>query len=293
MTTQATAPAPHSLEATRRSVSVFWPLFAVAMACAIVYAPVVRKLIHDWWALPDFSHGFFVPVFAGYIVWQLRGRLAAIKQQPSWTGLPVLLLAMCMLIAGQLGAELFVSRISLLITIAAVTIMLAGWGTFAAVLFPWLFLFLMVPIPALIFNQITFPLQLLASKVAATILPLLNVPVLREGNIITIPAMPLEVAEACSGIRSLMTLGTLTVMYSYLAENVRWRRVVLIIASIPIAVAANATRVIVTGMCVQYWSPEKALGLFHDFSGWAIFMVALFLLYALHRVLRIFGGERA
>lgn len=293
MTSTAAVPAPESVERPRVTLGSLWPLLTAVLACVVVYAPVVRKLMHDWWVLPDFSHGFFVPVFAAYVVWQQREELAAIKLRPSWTGLPILLLAMSMLIAGQLGAELFVSRVSLLIAVVAITVLLAGWKMFRAVFFPWLFLFFMIPIPALLFNQITFPLQLLASNAAATILPLFNVPVLREGNIINIPAMPLEVAEACSGIRSLMTLSTLAIMYSYLTENVRWRRVVLIVASIPIAVAANATRVVATGMCVQYWDPEKALGLFHEFSGWAIFMVALTLLYLLHQALRTFGRERA
>jgi exosortase len=198
-----------------------------------------------------------------------------------------------MLVAGQLGAELFVSRVSLLITTAAMIVLFAGWRMLRALFFPWTFLFLMVPIPELIFSQITFPLQLLASRVAAVLLPILGVPVLREGNIINVPAMPLEVAEACSGIRSLMTLGTLAVMYSYFTEKVTWRRIALVAASIPIAVVANASRVVGTGLCVQYWDPDKALGFFHEFSGWAIFMVALVMLYAVHCGLRLIGRSEA
>ena len=143
----------------------------------------------------------------------------------------------------------------------------------------------MVPIPAIIFNQITFPLQLLASWVASIVLPLARVPVLREGNIINLPAMPLEVAEACSGIRSLMSLATLAIIYGSLMEKRTLIRVVLAFASIPIAVAANSFRIVGTGLLVQYWDPDKAEGFFHAFSGWLIFVVSLLMLFLLHRIL--------
>jgi exosortase len=145
---------------------------------------------------------------------------------------------------------------------------------------------MMIPIPAIVFNQITFPLQLLASKVASTILPVLGVPTLREGNIIVLPAMPLEVADACSGIRSLMSLATLAAIYGYLTEGRIWVRVLLGVASLPVAVAANSMRVVVTGLLVQYWDPDKAQGFFHEFQGWLMFVVSLAMLYALHGVVR-------
>jgi exosortase len=145
----------------------------------------------------------------------------------------------------------------------------------------------MVPIPAIIFNQITFPLQLLASKLASAALPLFGVPVLREGNIIELPAMPLEVAEACSGIRSLLSLGTLAIIYGYFLETKISRRTLLALAAVPIAVAANAFRIVGTGLLVQYWDPDKALGFFHEFSGWVIFVVSLLLLLLFQRLMKL------
>jgi exosortase len=150
----------------------------------------------------------------------------------------------------------------------------------------------MIPIPAILFNEITFPLQLLASKLASGLLPLAGVPVLREGNIIQIPAMPLEVAEACSGIRSLLSLATLTIIYGYLMESRIAIRAILALGSIPIAIAANSFRIVGTGVMVQYWNPEKAEGFFHLFSGWLIFVVSLILLFFLHKALRALGRER-
>ena len=186
---------------------------------------------------------------------------------------------------------LFLSRLSLIPVLAGLVVLFLGWRFLRAVAFPWLFLLLMIPVPAILFNQITFPLQLLASRIASTLLPLAGVPVLREGNVIRLPEMALEVAEACSGIRSLMSLVTLAVMYGYLLERrwlVRW---VLALAAVPIAVAANSLRIVGTGLLVQYWDPDKAEGFFHIFSGWMIFVVSLLLLFAVRRLLHWIAGR--
>ena len=200
---------------------------------------------------------------------------------------------MCNLIVGQMGAELFLARTSLLVVLAGLIILFHGWIVFRALLFPWAFLFLMVPMPAIVFNQITFPLQLLASRVSAATLPLFGVPILREGNVIHLPSMALEVAEACSGIRSLMSLITLSIIYGYLLEKRLWVRYLLAIASIPIAVAANSVRIIGTGLLVQYWDPEKAEGYFHASWGWLIFVISLILLYGLHALIGWIWPERS
>jgi exosortase len=192
-----------------------------------------------------------------------------------------------MLVLGVLGAELFFSRTSLLVLMAGLIILFEGWGFFRAVLFPWAFLILMIPIPSLILQQVTFPLQLLASKLATVLLQVTGVPVLREGNVIVLAAMPLDVAEACSGIRSLLTLVTLAIMYGYLMETRIWVRVLLALSAVPVAVAANSFRMFGTGLLVQYWDPDKAEGFFHAFSGWLIFVVAMIMLFAVHRVITL------
>jgi exosortase len=203
--------------------------------------------------------------------------------RPSWAGLPILIFSLAMLVVGVLGAELFLSRLSLLFAIAGLVVLFFGWDHQKAILFPWAFLLLMIPIPSILFNDITFPLQLLASKVAAHVLPWMGVPVLREGNVIQLPAMALEVAEACSGIRSLLSLATLAIIYGYMMEKRTFIRVLLAVAAIPIAVAANSLRIVGTGLLVQYWDPDKAEGFFHAFSGWLIFVVSLAMLFLLHR----------
>ncbi|MGD0270926.1 MAG: exosortase A [Candidatus Sulfotelmatobacter sp.] len=256
-----------------------------------LYFPTLSHLVGQWWSDPNFSHGFFVPLFSAFVVWQERSRLSRLNPQPSWWGLLFLGFGLCVLIVGQMGAELFLSRLSLLIALAGLIVLFLGWSFFRALLFPWAFLLLMIPIPAIVFNQLTFPLQKLASVVASTTLPWMGVPVLREGNVIILPAMALEVAEACSGIRSLMSLATLAVIYGYLMERKVAVRIILTLASVPIAVAANSLRIVGTGLLVQYWDPERAQGFFHEFSGWLIFVVSLAMLYLLHRVIRIFWRE--
>jgi exosortase len=274
----------------------WWQVAVLAAFSLWLYARTLVHLISQWWHDPNFSHGFFVPLFSAFVIWQERDRLRRIQAKPSWSGLLLIAFALCVLIAGQLGAELFLARVSLIFLAAGLILLFLGWKYLGALAFPLAFLFLMIPIPAIIFNQITFPLQLLASRVAAAILPLFSVPILREGNVIVLPSMALEVAEACSGIRSLMSLVTLAIIYGYLIEKrvaVRW---LLAIAAIPIAVAANSARIIGTGLLVQYWDPDKAEGFFHLFSGWLIFVVSLVMLYLLHGLTRLLwpekGGEK-
>ena len=281
--------------------SSFWPsakgqlalgsatIFLLVVA---VYYQVLGKLVTDWWQIPDFSHGFLVPVFAAYLVWEKRSILRGTKIVPAWSGIAILALGLVVLLLGVYGAELFLSRISLLIVLAGLVLSFGGTHLLKELRFVLLVLLLAIPLPAILFNQITFPLQMLASKMASDLLPLFGVPVLREGNVIVLPVMKLEVAEACSGIRSLMSLFTLSVFYGYFMEKSVLRRVALALASIPIAIAANALRILGTGLCVQYWDPEKALGFFHEFSGWVIFLVSLVCLYLVHRTMLLFPTKR-
>jgi exosortase len=264
----------------------------ICLLVAAVYYHVLVKLVTDWAQTPDFSHGFLVPPFAAYLIWEKRKTLLATKVAPSWSGIALTALGIVVLLLGVYGSELFLSRVSLVILLAGLVLCFGGRQFLKELRFALLVLLLAIPIPAILFNQITFPLQILASKLASGLLPLFGVPVLREGNVIELPLMKLEVAEACSGIRSLMSLFTLAVFYGYFLEKSVWRRVALVLASIPIAIAANAVRILGTGLCVQYWDPDKALGFFHEFSGWVIFLVSLVCLYLVHCTMNLFPAKR-
>ena len=253
----------------------------ILVAC---YMPVLQRLIHQWNYDPDMGHGFFVPVIAAFIVWQRRNELAAIKPQPNLWGLLVIAWGGIQLLIATLGAELFTARMSFVITIIGVVWTLGGTVMLKKLAFPLFLLFFMLPIPSVIYSAATFKLQILASQLADTALTVLSIPVLREGNVLELPNQKLSVVEACSGIRSLLSLTFLSLVYGYFFERKTWIRVVLFISTIPIAIVANASRVTMTGIMTQV-KAELAEGFFHQAEGWVIFMVALAILIVWHQVL--------
>jgi exosortase len=252
----------------------------------VLYAPVLRHLVEQWWTDPNYGHGFFIPLFSGYVLWRERSRWTKCEIKPSAFGFMVMLGAAGLLLLGSLGAELFISRFSLLVLLAGMILFLAGWKALRAVSFPLSYLVWMIPLPVIVFNQITFPLQLVASRLAAAGLELVQVPVLRDGNVLAMSNYSLEVVEACSGIRSLTTLIALAVAYGYLAEPRRWLRYLLACLMIPIAVVTNAMRILGTGMLAHRYGPTIAEGFLHGFSGWLIFVSALVLMFLCHWILR-------
>jgi exosortase len=251
---------------------------ALVIGC---YAPVLAKLFRQWGSDPDMGHGFFVPLIAGFIIWQRREELASLKTRPNWWGLAVVALGAVQLIVSTLGAELFLARTAFLVTLIGAVWTLGGTPLLKKLAFPLFLLFFMVPIPAVLYNRITFPLQILASRLADDALTLISIPVLREGNILELPNQRLSVVEACSGIRSLLSLTFLSLVYGYFFERKTWIRALLFLATIPIAIVANASRVTLTGVLTEY-RPELAEGFFHEFEGWVIFMVALAILIVFH-----------
>jgi exosortase len=258
----------------------------------MLYASVIRGLVVQWWTDADYGYGFFVPLFSGYILWHERERWTKTEIKPINFGFVIMLGAVSLFLVGSLGAELFTSRFSLLVLLAGMILFLAGWKMLRAVFFPLGYLVWMIPIPVIIYNQITFPLQLIASRLASAWLELAHVPVLRDGNILIMSNYSLEVVEACSGIRSLMTLMALAVAYGYLVSPQRWVRYVLAAFMLPIAIVTNAVRVMGAGMLAHRFGPAAAEGFLHEFSGWAIFLVALVLMFGSHWILRHIGKRK-
>ena len=258
---------------------------AVLAAFAFLYRDVIAKLVSDWSTDDNYSHGFLIVPVALYLAWERRQRLFTAPMQPSLFGLIVVFGSLATLIAGVLGAELFLTRVSMIGVLAGSILFVLGWQHMRVLAFPIAFLLLMVPIPAIIFNQIAFPLQLTASEFGEATLNLFTIPVLREGNIIILANTTLEVAEACSGIRSLISLLTLGIVYGYFNDPRGWVRTVVALSTIPIAIIANGMRVAGTGIAAHYYGPEAATGFFHTFSGWLVFVVAFIMLFVVMRVL--------
>ena len=263
---------------------------AIAALVIVLYAPILMQMVMQWWQDPDYGHGFFVPLFSGYVLWRQRGQWMKGIINPSNFGLLVMLGAVGLLLAGSLGAELFTSRFSLLVLLTGLTLFLAGWRVLRDVSFPLGFLIFMIPIPAIIYNQITFPLQLLASRFGAFWLELVQVPVLRDGNVLILSNYSLEIVEACSGIRSLMALVTLATAYGYFLEPRRWVRCALVVLMVPTAIVSNGIRIMGAGVLAHRFGPAAAEGFLHEFSGWVIFLVALSLMFVWHWTLRQIGN---
>jgi len=265
--------------------TISWPAVAWFGILLIgAYLPVLIKLVNQWSTDDDVSHGFFVPVVAAYIAWTRREALLNLEWKPAWWGIGILVWAGLQGYLGMLGAELFLQRTALLLSLLGMLLILGGTALVRELLFPLLLLPFMIPLPTVIYNSITFPLQLFASAVAEQSLEILNVPVLRDGNILYLASQPLNVAEACSGIRSLLSLSFLSLVYAYFFDRKVWMRWVLLIATIPIAIIANSARVTLTGVLSEI-DTSLAEGFFHEVEGWVIFVVALVMMVMVHVLL--------
>ena len=268
---------------TRRSAAA---LGVVSVTTLAVYFPVLASLARQWASDENYSHGFLVLPFAALFAWRSRRELAAADSHPQALGLVVTILSVLMFVAGRFAAELFLTRLSLLGVAVGVILFLWGPRHLRILTFPMVLILLAIPLPAIILNQISFPLQLLASRAGEAVVSAAGIPILREGNVLILPDTTLEVVQACSGIRSLAALMTLGLILGKLAEPRRWARVALFVLTIPVAIVANAARVAGTGLSAAWIGPQAAEGFFHTFSGWLVFVVAFLALLACERLLR-------
>ncbi len=263
-----------------------WQGLLLVAVLAVLYSSVIRLLVYQWYNDADYSHGFLVPLLSAYLIWQRKDKLRQIPRHASWWGLVIIAISLGLLFLGSLGAELSLARLSLLGTLCGLIVYFTGGAMLRAMAFPMAFLLFAIPIPVVVYNEIVFPLQFIASKFATRVLEMLNLfPILREGNVLILPHMRLEVVEACSGIRSLMSLLALAAGYGYLVEKsvpVRW---FLVLAMVPLAIVSNGMRIMITAVMANYIGPRAAEGFMHEFSGWVIFVVATIMFLALHSLI--------
>jgi exosortase len=263
-----------------------WQGLLLIAVLGLLYWPVLKLLVWQWYYDPDYGHGFLVPLLSAYLIWQRRDKLRAIQRKPSPWGMVIVLGSLGLLVLGSLGAELSLARLSILGTICGLIVYFCGGAILRAMAFPMAFLLFAIPIPTVVYNEVVFPLQFIASRFATKILETLNLfPILREGNVLVLPGMRLEVVEACSGIRSLMSLLALAAGYGYLVERSIPVRCFLIIAMVPLAIISNGTRVMITALMANYLGPGAAQGFMHEFSGWVIFVVATIMFLLLHSLI--------
>jgi exosortase len=258
---------------------------ATCVLAVAIYAPVLYYMILQWRDSPDYSHGFLIPPLAAYFAWERRKKLARAPVQPSWWGLVPLGLGALALFVGRLGVEQMSMRAAFVLALNGLVLLQLGWPMFRILAFPLFLLFLMVPLPQSLVNVVAFPLQLFAADLAVRTLQLFGTPVLREGNIIHLPSFSLFVHEACSGLRSLMALGTLGVVFAYFFRKTWGERIVLIASTLPIAVLVNAFRVMLTAMLAQRYGASTAEGVIHQTEGFFTFGLAFGLLLLEARLL--------
>jgi exosortase len=274
-------------DASWRKVALAAPILASILAA--LYWPILAGLVTQWWDDANYTHGFLVPVFSGFLVWRERTRLAAVAPRGNLPGLAVLIGGLEILVLGNIGAENFLMRGSLIIVLSGLVLFHLGRRVLRILFFPLAFLFFMVPLPGVVFYAVTFPLQRFAAEHAAWTLDLLGVPVLLDGNVIHLSQISLGVTEACSGIRSLISLLASSVAWAYLMLPLGLIAVAFVLSAIPITIFANAARVVATGLIGQWLGVEYATGFFHEFAGLAVYLFAVLCLGGVYALARALG----
>jgi exosortase len=268
---------------------------AAATALVTLYARAMIGLAREWSSSPDASYGILLVLVAVAIAWQRRGAFAkaAEPRASSHGGLVALLIGLCVYLVGLFGADVFLTRISFVVVIAGTLWFLAGWRAVRTMAAPLVFLLVAMPLPSLVVNTITLPMQLVASRVAESALTLAAVPVFRDGNVLMLPSTTLEVAEACSGLRSLVSLGAIAAVLVWAGERSPWRGAALLLLTVPVAIAMNGLRIAATAIACETWGPNIASGGWHTFTGWITFVVSILVLRVAQAFGPASGGEAA
>ncbi len=267
------------------SLHIYLQFATLAVAFSLLYNHTIVKLVKDWSTDDNFSHGFLVPFIAAYMIWHNRDQLKGLAMRPNYWGYVLLLGAMALHVVGNIGAELFTMRFSILLALMAMTLILFGTDIFKKTYIPHIYLILMIPIPAIVWNKIAFPLQLFAARLSAGFISFIGIAIFREGNVLHLANTSLEVVDACSGLRSLTSMIALSAAFAYISTLNKTGKWILFLSAIPIAVAVNIVRLTITAILARYIGPEVAQGFLHDMSGLIVFMVALVLLYLTHTFL--------
>jgi exosortase len=257
----------------------------LAALAGLAYGPVLWRLSAAWWIDPEYSHGLLCAPLAAGIVWARRDRLARLSLAPSAAGLAGAAISIALLLIGTLGAEVFLTRASLLLFVASSIVFLFGWQHLRGVAFPFAILALSIPVPALLMTHVTLPLQFAASAAAEASLSAVHIPVLREGNVLVLPGATLQVAEACSGVRSMMSLLVLALLVARNMETRTLTRIAIVATAIPVTIAINAVRVTTTAIATEYYGVAAADGVIHEMLGVILFIASAILLVGCARLL--------
>jgi exosortase len=256
----------------------------VFLLTSILFCPVIIGLVHVWSNREDYSHGFFVLPIVAFIVWARRSTLTSVSVRPTWLGLPLFFVGVLVYVASFLVKFHTGTYLSMILILLGLFIFVGGWALMKVLLLPTLFLLFMFPIPTAYYILITNPLKLMITKISTQIIYLLGIPVYREGNLIFLASSSFEVAEACSGIRSLYSYLMLGCLFAFLSEK-NMSKVVLIVSTLPLAIFVNIVRVTGTGILSNYFGPGVARGFFHEFTGFVLFIFGFAILFLEYHLL--------
>ncbi len=254
-------------------VMVVWCLFVVTFLA--VWLPTLLGLGHTWYASDDFSHGFLILPLVGYVIWQLKDDLAKLSVQGTWIGLPVVVVSLMAFLFGKVSSMTTLTSLSLIIFIWGGVLYLYGCSIFRKLLFPLFFLLFMIPVPSQVYAALTMPLQLIVTRITVAAAALTGIPVYREGNVIHLPDMTFQVIQACSGLRSIMTMLTLGAIIAYFFLKSPISRTVLFISAIPVSIAINIFRVFSMVVGYHFFKLNLMEGTPHTMLGLAVFILAL------------------
>jgi len=286
----------------KNQVSAFkldWTTYLLILLFIGLYLQVIIGLVGDWWSDSNYSHGFLVPLVSAYLVWKKKDKLKSLERKKSYFGFLILLLGLGIYIVGTAGAEYFSARFSLVIVLFGLVYYLNGKEWAKELLFPIAFLTFMVPIPNVIYYAIAFPMQLLSSKLTQYVLHFIGLPSIRQGNIILLPNYSMEVAEACSGLRSLVSLLALGAFFAYItfpkdtnSDKSSLKRLILFLSVFPIAIGANIFRILITAIGAYVISPKLAEDFLHKLSGLIVFLISVFSLFIVSQVIKFFSRRK-
>ncbi len=269
------------------------PVSALAAVFVLLYWPALNEFVYDWWHDDNYSHGFLIPLISGYLIWQKREVLQNVEIRQNRWGLVLLGFGLALNILGSAAAEWYSVRFSMIPTLMGLVLYFGGSAMLRLVWFPIAFMVFAIPLPYTLFRTLTFPLQLFSTKVTHHLITAAGVPALRQGNILHLPGYSLEVVEACSGLRSMITLSALAAVFAYMTPGGPVRKLLLFSAAIPIAIVANIVRLLVTCLGALLISSSFAEGFLHEFSGVLVFLVGLTLFFMIGSLLEWIGKKLA
>jgi exosortase D (VPLPA-CTERM-specific) len=261
---------------------------ALIFSFALFFWSTVTGLWHIWSTDGDYSYAFFIPLISAYIIWRKRNLISHVRPETNLAGGIFFLCFFVISLYGILGSSPSAVRPAIPLMIMAITLFCFGTDMFRILAFPLAILIFIIPLPTIAQAKIGVPLKLISTRLGEILLKLFGISVYVEGNVIDLGVTQLQVVDACSGLRYILPLFALGVIFAYFSEKQRWKQVVLAASTIPVAVLSNGLRIGATGILTKYWGPDAAEGFFHGFSGWLVFMFALGLLVACHKMLSAF-----